>query len=347
MTPLTYQAPGPGTWEQDATHFPRPATQFIIDVFREPFMRGFKEGSARYGLLFSHLEPALVNGFLYYNAHDVDPDDGPEVERRFKAATEALESKLWRDDLDLWDREFMPDSIQRNRALQGVALVDLDTDGLLAHLEAVRDNAVEMVWRHHKFTIPAVIPTGLYLANTLEWTGMDAGKLLAPLKGSSRVSLGAADELRRLAQVMSDEGLGADDFAGESADEALDRLTERDDTVGEPTRAYLDAIGLRLAGAYDIADPCAIELPDMVLGTIWAALDANVEDSSDEWVEAAGRVREAATRPSWRRVVGSRNPAGFGTPGPPWTRLSASWRPSWEVRRSRRRRSWLTAPICG
>ena len=47
MTPLTYQAPGPGTWEQDATHFPRPATQFIIDVFREPFMRGFKEGSTR------------------------------------------------------------------------------------------------------------------------------------------------------------------------------------------------------------------------------------------------------------------------------------------------------------
>ena len=293
MTPLTYQAPGPGTWEQDPTHFPRPATQFIIDVFREPFMRGFKEGSARYGLLFSHLEPALVNGFLCYNAHDVDPDDGPEVERRFEAPTEALESKLWRDDLDLWDREFMPDSIQRNRALQSVALVDLDTDGLLAHLEAVRENAVEMVWRHHKFTIPAIIPTGLYLANTLEWTGMDAGELLAPLKGSSRVSLGAADELRRLAKVMSDEGLSADDFAGESADEALDRLTERDDTAGEATGAYLDAIGLRLAGGYDIADPCAIELPDMVLGTIWAALDAHIEDSSDEWVEAAARVREA------------------------------------------------------
>ena len=256
-------------------------------------MRGFKEGSARYGLLFSHLEPALVNGFLCYNAHDVDPDDGPEVERRFEAATEALESKLWRDDLDLWDREFMPDSIQRNRALQSVALVDLDTDGLLAHLEAVRENAVEMVWRHHKFTIPAIIPTGLYLANTLEWTGMDAGELLAPLKGSSRVSLGAADELRRLAKVMSDEGLSADDFAGESADEALDRLTERDDTAGEATGAYLDAIGLRLAGGYDIADPCAIELPDMVLGTIWAALDAHIEDSSDEWVEAAARVREA------------------------------------------------------
>ena len=37
------------------------------------------------------------------------------VERRFEAAcTEALESKLWRDDLDLWVIEnVMPDSIQR------------------------------------------------------------------------------------------------------------------------------------------------------------------------------------------------------------------------------------------
>jgi len=293
MTQRAYEAPGPGTWEQDSTHFPRPATQYVFDVFREPFQRGFKEGSARYGLLFSHLEPALVNGFLYYNGNDVDPDNGPEVERRFKAASEALESKLWREDLDLWDREFMPDSIQRNRALQSVALADLDTDGLLAHLEAVRDNAVEMVWRHHKFTIPAVIPTGLYLFNAMRWTGMDAGLLLAPLKGSSPVSLGAKDEISRLAHAMSGAGLGAKDFGGESVEETLDHLKGRDDAVGEAARAYLDAIGLRLAGGYDIADPCAIELPDMILGTIWAALDAHGEEASDEWVEAAARVREA------------------------------------------------------
>ncbi len=256
-------------------------------------MKGFKEGSGRYGLLFSHLEPALVNGFLYYRATDVDPDDGEEVERRFKAAGEALESKLWRKDLDLWDREFMPDSIQRNRAIQGVALVYLDTDGLLAHLEAVRDNAVEMVWRHHKFSIPAILPTGLYLFNTMTWTGMDPGQLLAPLKGSSPVSLGATDELSRLAHAISDAALGAEDIGGESAEEALDLLAGRDDAVGEATRAYLDSIGMRLAGGYDIADPCAIELPDMVLGTIWAAQDASDEDSPDEWVEAAARVREA------------------------------------------------------
>ena len=167
MTQRTYEAPGPGTWEQDPTHMPRPMTRYFGEIFAEPFMNGFKEGSRRYGLLFSHLQPALVNGFLYNKLINVDPDDGPEVERRFKAATEALQSKLWRQDLDLWDREFIQDSIERNRALEGVALADLDADGLQAHLEAVRDNAIEMVWRHHKFSIPAIVPTGLYLSNAM------------------------------------------------------------------------------------------------------------------------------------------------------------------------------------
>ena len=119
------------------------------------------------------------------------------------------------------------------------------------------------------------------------------GQLLAPLKGSSPVSLGAKDELGRLARALSDAGLGAQDFAGESADETLDRLKGRNDAIGEAARAYLGAIGLRLAGGYDVADPCAIELPDMILGTVFAALDQRSEDTSDEWVEAAARVREA------------------------------------------------------
>ena len=92
---------------------------------------------------------------------------------------------------------------------------------------------------------------------------------------------------------MSDAALDATDFAGESASETLDHLTGRDEPVGEAARAYLDTIALRLAGGYDIADPCVIELPEMVLGPIWAAQDAVGSDASDDWVEAAGRVRGA------------------------------------------------------
>lgn len=292
MTPPSYEAPGPGTWEQDSTHFPRPLTPFVSEVFPEGFKRGFKEGTARYGLLLSHLEPAVINGFMYNRADGVAPDDEDEIGRRFGAAQEALASRIWRQDIDLWDGEYKPDSIRRNQALQDIDVTALDTEGLLAHLAAVRDNAAEMVYRHHKFTISSIIPVGLYLSNVMRWTGLDAGRVLAPLKGSSPVSLGALEQLRRLARALAESGMEPADFNGASAQETLDALAGRDDAVGEATREFLSSIGLRLAGGYDIADPCAVELPDMLLRTIWSTLDPS-EHTPDGSREAEESLRAA------------------------------------------------------
>lgn len=294
MTERTFEAPGPGTWEQDSTHLPRPVTPYVSEVFPEAFVAGFKEGSARYGLLFSHLEPAVVNGFVYYRDEGVNPEDAEEVERRFAAARDALETKLWRQDLELWDRDLMPDSIRRNRELQAVDLPSLDTEELVGHLEAVRDNAKEMVYRHHKFSVPSIIPVGLYLAKAMEWTGMDAGPLLTPLQGSSPVSLGVQDELRALVSALSEAGLGPDDFSGLEAQDTLDLLEGRDDAVGDATRAFLDAVGLRLAGGFDIVDPCAVELPEMLVATIWA-FDTGDGARADEVEAATARVRDAVS----------------------------------------------------
>ncbi len=293
MATPTYEAPGPGTWEQDPTHFPRPVTPFVPEIFTDGFVRGFKEGSARYGLLLTHLQPAVINGFFYNQLCGVDPEDGEEFERRAAAAQHALESKMWRADLELWDREFKPDSIRRNRALESVDLADLDTAGLLAHLAAVRDNAMEMMYRHHKFSFTAILPVGLYLASAQQWTGLDAGEVLAPLKGSSPVSLGAQQELRELTEAMSAAGLGPESFPGLDAQKTLDTLAGREDAVGTAMQSFFAAIGTRLAGGYDIADPCAIELPEMLLATIWSTLEAPHGSASNDWTEAAARVRSA------------------------------------------------------
>lgn len=292
MTTPTYEAPGPGTWEQDPTHFPRPVTPFVEETFLEGFVRGFSEGSARYGVLLSHIEPAVVNGFVYNQMVGVDPDDAEEFERRAAAAERTVQSKLWREDLDLWDQEFKPDSIRRNRALESVDVSELDTDALVDHLEAVRDNAREMMYRHHKWSFTAILPVGMYLASALQWTGLDAGELLAPLKGSSPVSLGAQEELRRLAAAMSAVGLTRDNYRG-PAQETIDGLSARDDEVGEAMRAFSAAVGARLAGGYDVADPCALELPEMLVGTIWSALEASGGPAVDDWAEAAAHVRRA------------------------------------------------------
>lgn len=285
-----FSAPDSGTWKQDSAHSPRPVTRWKAETFSEPFVRGFSEGTARYGLLFDHLEPAFINGFLYYQDRGVDPADAAEVGRRFDAAKRAFEQKLWLEDLDRWDREFKTDSIRRNRELEGTPIRSLDTDAFVRFLDAVRDNVKEMVYRHHIFSAPSILPVGHYLAHAAEWTGLDSGTLLAPLRGSSRVSLGAHDELREVGTRLNESGTGPTSFPGAMASDTLDALRSRDDALGAAVRTYLAAVGMRLAGGYDVCDLCAIEMPEMMLGTIWASGDAAAASDTND---AAAKVRNA------------------------------------------------------
>ena len=288
--PRPFVAPGPGTWIQDSTHSPRPVTAYHFEAFKDAFPKGFREGTARFGLLFDYLHPELVNGFVYYRHVLVDPSNKEEVARRFESARHALEHKLWLRELERWDREFMPDSIQRNRALEAVPMQTLDTEAFIRHLVTVRENASEMVYRHHIFTAASIMAVGRYVAHAMEWTGWDSGRLLAPLQGSSAVSLGAHEELRHVGALLKQAGVEPATFGSQSADQILDALRAREDALGAAVRAYFAVIGMRLAGGYDVADACAIELPDLLLGAIWASTGESKRPAGDE---AATRVRAA------------------------------------------------------
>jgi phosphohistidine swiveling domain-containing protein len=284
-----YESPGPGSWEQDSTHCPRPVTEYMFDLLQEWFPKGFSEGTARFGLLFSHLEPARVNGFVFYKQVGA-PDS--EVPQRFAAAQKAFESKLWFEDLARWDEEYKPDSIRRNRKLQSVSMRELDTDAFIGHLEEVRANAGEMLYRHHIFTAPSIVPIGHYLASALEWTGLSAGELLSPLRGGSPVSCGATDELRQIAAALDEHGVGPGDYdSGLRSGEILDQLRSRNDSVSAAINQYLDVVGVRVVSGYDVADPCAIEMPHMILSSIWASGDAHASGESSG--EKAALVRDA------------------------------------------------------
>src|SRR3990170_4102402 len=60
-----FEPPGKGPWELESTHASRPMTYLAQDAFKIGFVRGFKEGTARYGVLLSHLEPGFTHSFLY------------------------------------------------------------------------------------------------------------------------------------------------------------------------------------------------------------------------------------------------------------------------------------------
>lgn len=198
-----FEAPGPGTWALDLTHSAAAMTTYAGDCFTIGLPKGFHEGCAKYGLMLDRLQPGFVHGFFYAQQVGFAGKPGaapppkfmlqllckihPALRKRINTAHESFQSRLWLQDLKEWDQMKL-DSIERNTNLQSIDLSTLDTDGLIKHLEACKRNAEEMVYRHHKFTIGAVMPIGRFLDAATRTSGLSAVEVVPVLKGSSDVS---------------------------------------------------------------------------------------------------------------------------------------------------------------
>ena len=55
MEGIEFKAPGPGSWELEQTHLTKPASFLTAELFPEPMMRGFSEGTRFYGLLLDQI----------------------------------------------------------------------------------------------------------------------------------------------------------------------------------------------------------------------------------------------------------------------------------------------------
>jgi rifampicin phosphotransferase len=288
MSQPEFKAPGPGTWELEQTHFGRPATRYVAGVAGEPLSRGFGEGTKRYGLLLDTMRLRFVNDFCYAKFIPVGAPENasgppprpifmlltrlhPEIRRRISAAPDVISKKLWREDMRLWDEEFKPDSIARNRRLQDTDVTALGDAEFLAYLEDVKANAIEMFYRHHKFTVSSSFPVGYFITKVQEWTGLPSGEVLGVLKGAAPISRGiGAPSLERLRAALVERGITADSARGRPAQQVLDSLRATAG-AGEALQTYLDEVGYRLVSGYDMADKYALEMPEMLVGTIFGA----------------------------------------------------------------------------
>ena len=62
---LRFDPPGPGSWEQDPVHFPRPMTRYFQETHPPAFKKGTNDFARFYGLLIDGLQMGYVNGFGY------------------------------------------------------------------------------------------------------------------------------------------------------------------------------------------------------------------------------------------------------------------------------------------
>ncbi len=278
-TELRFEAPGPGTWEIDAVHFPRPVTRYFEEMHPAALIEGFRDFTRFYGMLLDTLEYAYVNGFAYTTIRPVAPEEAPA---RFARAEELFEGKLWREQLRNWDETIKPASIATHREIQAIDPDGLSDAELVAYLTRCRDHHAAMVSQHMRHTAAAVVPTGDFLAHVMSWTDIPTSELLDLMRGSAPVSAGASSELQALiAAIGADAGAQTLLESSDDPGQVLEALRSLDSDAGRAVSAYLDLVGYRLLDGFDISGPCAIELPDVLLRSIRVAVDQGSVEESD------------------------------------------------------------------
>ena len=283
---LRFDPPGPGTWEIDAVHFPRPVTRYWAEMHPEPFKRGCQEFASFYGLLLGGLAYSYINGFAY---KAVVPAPESEIPARFQRAEAVFQGKLWREQLREWDETFKPRAIAMHRELQSVDADALSDDDLVTYLARCREHHAAMIFQHMRFTAAPSIPTGDFLAHVGDWTGLPPAELLGLLRGAAPVSAGASAELERLRTAIAQDP-SAQQLLESDANpgRVLKALRSLDGETGEAAAAYLDLVGYRLLDGFDISGRYALELPDALLRAVRVA----VEGEGPEAADVEGRIAD-------------------------------------------------------
>ena len=274
-----FDAPGPGPWELDAVHFPRPVTRYWAEMHPEPFLRGFREFTGYYGMLLDSMNYQYVNGFAYSQKVPVAEDRLPE---RFARAEEVLEKKLWRDQLRDWEENLKPGSIKAHRELQSADPDALSDEDLAEYLGRCRDRHAEMIYQHMRFTGAAIVPIGDLLAHAGDWTGLPPQELLGMMRGAAPVSSGDSEEIERLIATVGRDPSAREllESDGDPAD-ILERLRGLEGEAGQAVSDYLDLVGYRLLDGFDIAGRYALEMPDALLQAIRASVEGTQGAESD------------------------------------------------------------------
>jgi rifampicin phosphotransferase len=281
---LSFVPPGPGSWDLDPVHFPRPVTAYWAEMHPEPFSLGYGDMMAFYGAPLQTRLTSYINGFCYGQMQPVPPDEFPN---RVQRAAEVFERKLWRDQAKEWEEVRKPASVKAHHEIQAVDPCQLSDEELVAHLRRCREHHVSMIRQHMAFTGTAVIPPGDFLAHARAWTGLSTVQLLGLMRGASPVSGGGSPEhVDLVAAYRADAAAHQALDAAEDPGALLERLRRESTATGRALDNYLDFAGYRLLDGFDISNRYALELPDVLLRSIRIAIDkeAGAEADIDEQV---------------------------------------------------------------
>jgi pyruvate,water dikinase len=297
---ITFESPGPGTWELDATHRGRrPISPFVRDTLKRECASAFTTVTQRYGLPVAELRAELVHGCLYFRVIGIGEGDTPKpmppawimkvlarvhpgLRRCNRTAAAAWRDKRWRQEVDDWfDRERAAVAAI-NLEFQRVDLGALEDQALAEHLQALLANFGTQA-RHNVETHGGdLIPTGDFIAHCRRW-GISDAEATALLRGSSPATIETAQLLAPVGKAIADAGTTPD---------SVDAIRALGDEARSAVDAWLDHHGWRTITTDDIDKPTLAERPNLQLAALLAAAHAPTDIGAPDVEAVRARVPE-------------------------------------------------------
>lgn len=326
---VTWERPGPGTWELDASHQSAPYGRYTDELMLEPSERGALEGFRAAGLPLRTVKGGVVNGWWYVKVQPLSgPEEGgapppaavfwllfklhPELRRRRKTANRFMAERQWEATLQGWATE-RPRYVERLRALQATPVNALSDAQLGSQLAQVCSLAKDLMAAHFRAVPACAIPIGDYLVHTQRWANVSAGQAIRAISGFTTATTRPLESLDAIIGALRSEGrLGVLD--GRDPKQIVEALGHGDTQSARLYREYAAEFGIRVATGYSVLDETLNELPHLIVGSLRsrAALErpaSGYAQPSQARVnaEAAAKDLEARVpeqhRAAWRQML--------------------------------------------
>ena len=290
---VTWEAPGPGFWELDRSHFVGGETPLIQHIQAQAMPAGMRKVFAELGTPADTLDCGFVNGFMYTRLRPLLAADRPakklpprfvlravarfhpEFRRRTKAAEKARIERPWRKVVADWENGGRALIESRNLGIQKVDLSELDDPTLVEHVQEVVEHC-RVSWEHHFWLHGYDLgPIGSYLAGCREW-GIEPNDAIPLLEGASPSSVGPTHVLASLRKAVESTGQVPRD---------LDEVRAISSEAANDLDRYLEYRGAMMISRYDIDGVTLAEIPDVVLSTILNGVERAVGDGLQHRIE--------------------------------------------------------------
>jgi rifampicin phosphotransferase len=271
---VTWEAPGPGQWAIDRSHYPGGVTPLSQHVIRAGFDTGLARMAVDLGAPIATIRARFVNGFFYTRTIGLVGGDKapaklpprvvlklasrlhPEFRRRRATARTTITSPPGPAIVRRWNTEIKPDIVGKNRAFASFELASATDTALLAHtVELLRhlETMCEMHFWLHGYDLG---PIARYIGFTKS-NGIATGTAVTALAGASPSTTEPKHQLFAIRNALAGH-----------VPSSLDQLRSQSPEAGALLDAYLADRHAYLTTRYDIDGLTLGEMPETILASI-------------------------------------------------------------------------------